>query len=158
MFPPPDDDQPTERVTPPPPPAPGAGYRPPGNAPPPAPPPPRPAYTPPAPPNSTTPPVPPPPAPAAYTPTPVSPLPATRSSDDPDPEHRIVLWVGGLKLTIDVLMLSAGFLLTVFIMVGAFWVILAAGTSQNDVASFSILAGLIAAWVAALSSNRGRRS
>ena len=67
-----------------------------------------------------------------------------------DPDHQVILEWRGLKVTLTLARLFAGFWLTLFIGTGCFVILLYSGNPQEEQAAIAILSSVVTAWIAAL--------
>jgi hypothetical protein len=71
-----------------------------------------------------------------------------------DPDHEVILEYRGLKITLTLARLFAGFWLTVFFALGCFWILIGNSTNIEDQAAIAILSSVVTTWITALSRAR----
>lgn len=71
----------------------------------------------------------------------------TSRSDDEEEERRPILHIGGLWVTMEVIQLAAAFVISILVLIGCFWVILAPTDDRTEQGALAIATAVVTAWV-----------
>jgi hypothetical protein len=67
-----------------------------------------------------------------------------------DPDHTVVFVWGGLRVTLTLARMFAGFWLTILITGGCFYILVASNNPAEEQAAIAILSSVTTAWITAL--------